>query len=231
MDDATVSKFMTEMLLLISCDHPVIVRFHDLFQDAERFYIVTELCQGGELFRYIEQLVSHGEDNPLMTEQEAAETITQVLSAVGYLHKNEIIHMDLKPENILFLSPAGDNIKLIDFHLAQATTGTGDVRLIKKPLPSAEPGEPRGTPYYIAPEVLKGEYTEKCDLWSIGCILYVMLTGYPAFGGADDAETLAKVSRGKYSEDTLRECEVSEDCIKFIGRLLTMNPEERMSAE
>ena len=92
--------------------------------------------------------------------------------------------------------------------------------LIKKPLPSAALGEAFGTPYYMAPEVMKGNYDEKCDIWSIGCILYAMLTGFPPFGGASEAETLAKVSRGKYSVETLLECELSEECIDLIKRLL-----------
>lgn len=101
---------------------------------------------------------------------------------------------------------------------------------MKKPLPSAAPGEPFGTPYYMAPEVIEGTYDEKCDLWSIGCILYVMLTGFPPFGGAEDAETLAKVSRGKYSEETLIECELSEACIDLVKKLLVFDPKERISA-
>lgn len=101
---------------------------------------------------------------------------------------------------------------------------------MKKPLPSAAPGEPFGTPYYMAPEVIEGNYDEKCDLWSIGCILYVMLTGFPPFGGAEDAETLAKVSRGKYSLETLEECELSPACIDLVQKLLVFDPKERISA-
>ena len=103
--------------------------------------------------------------------------------------------------------------------------------LIGKPLPNAAPGQPLGTPFYIAPEVLKGNYNEKCDMWSIGCILFTMLTGMPLFQGSDDAETLAKVSRGKYSLKMLKEAEVSTECIEFIEKLLMFDPGKRISAE
>ena len=151
--------------------------------------------------------------------------ITQVLSAVAYLHKNQIIHMDLKPENILFLSSVEQNVKLIDFHLAQATCGTNELKLLKRPLPSSNLGKIQGTSYYVAPEVIDKHYTEKCDVWSIGCILYAMVTGCAPFGGNDDDEILANVKRGIYSKDTLVDANVSEGCMALIAKMLTKDPD------
>lgn len=166
-----------------------------------------------------------------MAEIEAAQIVTQLLSAVNYLHKNEIIHMDLKPENILFLSGIEGNIKLIDFHQAQSTTGTGPVKMLGKPLPSSSQSKAVGTSYYVAPEVIEKDYNEKCDIWSIGCILYASLTGCAPFEGTEDAEILAKVKRGKYSVSTLVNAGVSQGCIDFIAKLLTMDKDMRVSAE
>ena len=152
-----------------------------------------------------------------MKESTAASIITNVLSAVSYLHKNHIILMDLKPENIIFSEQEAYNVKLVDFHLAQSTKGSEPIAIIaNKSLPSADPGTPFGTPMYMAPEVIEGCYDEKCDIWSIGCILYVMLTGYPPFGGSCDAEIVAKVALGRYSLETLEEIGFTEECIAFI---------------
>jgi len=166
-----------------------------------------------------------------MSEEDAAQIITQVLSAAAYLHSNEIIHMDLKPENILFLSDVENNIKLINYNQAQSTVGTGTLKILKRPLPSAKLGKALGTSYYVAPEVIEKEYTEKCDVWSIGCILYAMLTGCAPFNGDDDSEIIKKVRQGDYSVETLQDANVSESCIKFIRKLLTKDVSQRYSAE
>lgn len=115
MSDEVVSKFMTHMILLTNLDHPNIIKFYECFQDEKRFYIVTEMCWGGELFNYMEK---YNEMDAVMTEKEAAEIIMSLLSTVNYLHENEIICMDLKPENILFFTKESHNIMLIDFHNA-----------------------------------------------------------------------------------------------------------------
>lgn len=91
--------------------------------------------------------------------------------------------------------------------------GHDDLKLLKRPLPSANIGKAVGTSYYVAPEVIDREYTEKCDVWSIGCILYAMLTGCAPFGGANDQEILANVKRAQYSVETLVDANVSVGCI------------------
>ena len=106
--------------------------------------------------------------------------------------------------------------------------------MLGRPLPSAsKPDDLKilGTPYYMAPEVLTKTYDKQCDMWSIGVILYLMLTGVPPFNAKDDAEILAKVATGKYSETTLKECGASEGAIDFITNLLLLEPQKRLSAE
>lgn len=112
------------------------------------------------------------------------------MSAICYCHSNGIAHRDLKPENFLFLTKHDDSpLKLIDFGLS-------------KNFESAENMHTKaGTPYYISPEVLKGEYNESCDIWSAGVILYILLSGAPPFFGNTDPEILEAVKKGKYSFD------------------------------
>lgn len=108
----------------------------------------------------------------------AAEIMRQILSAVVYCHENSIVHRDLKPENLLLelkkSFAEGNTVKVIDF--GTSIEFTRDEKLNAR----------LGTAYYIAPEVLRGEYDEKCDVWSCGVILYILLCGYPPFNGDTD---------------------------------------------
>ena len=110
----------------------------------------------------------------------------QILQCINYCHKNNIVHRDLKPENIL-LEPSKEfsEIKIIDFGTS-VVYGDG-----------IDLDEMTGTPYYIAPEVLKKKYGPKCDIWSCGVILYILLSGYPPFNGNDDYEIMRAVQKGR----------------------------------
>jgi calcium-dependent protein kinase len=143
--------------------------------------------------------------------------------AVAYCHSQSIMHRDLKPENILLeFNSANDkqnfSIKLIDF-------GTS---VIFKP--KQKMSEKTGTPYYIAPEILRKRYDEKCDLWSCGVILYILLTGEPPFNGNNDKEILKSVEIGIYDERHEAFKYISEDGRILIKNLLTVDPTKRLSA-
>ena len=126
------------------------------------------LCSGGELFDKISE-------EQYFNEKDAANIMKQVFSAINYCHSRKIVHRDLKPENLLLdKDQENPKITIIDF----GTSSTFD--------PDKKMSQKFGTPYYIAPEVLKKSYNEKCDLWSCGVILYILLCGYPPFNGAND---------------------------------------------
>lgn len=119
------------------------------------------------------------------TENEAAQVIKQLTNAIAYCHANKIAHRDIKPENIL-IDEATGSIKLIDFGTSMHYTED-----------SPKMVEQYGTPYYIAPEVLKGSYNQKCDMWSVGVIMYILLSGEPPFHGTD-IEIMNKVKKGTF---------------------------------
>lgn len=158
-----VNEIDEEIFLLQKCDHPNIVNYYETYDDNQYIYLCMELCTGGEL---MDQLVN---SKKKFTEAEAAKVFAELLVALHHLHSQEIIHRDIKPENLMFQKPGGI-IKFIDFGLAvQMRNVVGD--------------EIAGTPYYIAPEVIKGKYSPACDIWSLGVVLYQVLSGELPFKG------------------------------------------------
>ena len=142
-----------------------------------------------------------------------------MLSAINYCHSRNIVHRDLKPENLL-LDRTGDQtrVTIIDFGTAGSYT------------PGVKMNQKFGTPYYIAPEVLKKSYDLKCDLWSCGVILYILLCGYPPFNGQTDKKIIEAVLQGVYTLDEPEWHSVSDDAKDLVSQLLKQNPEERISA-
>jgi len=210
-----------EISLLHEMSHDGIIGLRDAFEDAEYLHIVTELCEGGELFDQIVERATDGSSPGCFDEAEASRVLFQILNAVQYLHDRDIVHRDLKPENILFDAKDGTSVKLIDFGLARRHDDQldGPMRTVV------------GTPYYIAPEVLGKRYDRACDLWSVGVIAYILLAGYPPFNGNSNAETHRAVSRGKYRfsrEDWKHTTSESRD---FVRRLLQTDPARRMTVE
>jgi calcium-dependent protein kinase len=141
----------------------------DLGWDARNHLLfLIRLCNGGELFERISE-------QHTFSERDAANIIKQVLSAINYCHQRNIVHRDLKPENLLLdKDSVNPKVTIIDF----GTSGIID--------PAKKMSQKFGTPYYIAPEVLKKNYDQKCDLWSCGVILFILLCGYPPFNGIND---------------------------------------------
>jgi calcium-dependent protein kinase len=213
MDDDEKRMLFNEINILKEIDHPNIIKMYEFFEDEKRYYLVTEICKGGELF---DEILQRGK----FSERDGAVLMKQVLSCINYCHQANIVHRDLKPENILLeQNKEFDQIKIIDF-------GTS---LVYDPNRNLD--EKLGTPYYIAPEVLNKNYNEKCDIWSAGVITYITLSGMPPFNGQSDQEIMKKVREGQFSFDDRIWQTISENAKGFIRSLLTYNPEERPSAQ
>lgn len=167
-------RFLTEVKILQQLDHPNVIKLYEYFEDDTYVYLVTELCSGGELFDRIIKHEFFGEDD-------AARIFRQIVQALNYCHGNHVVHRDLKPENFLFVSDADNSdLKIIDFGLSKIMSGGRLERMKTR----------AGTPYYISPEVLAGNYDVSCDMWSAGCMLYILLCGYPPFYGDNNQEIL-----------------------------------------
>jgi calcium-dependent protein kinase len=211
------AALINEINVVKSLDHPNIMKVYEYFNIDNYLFIVSELCTGGELFDKIKA-------NKCLSEKVAGYIMKQLLSAVEFCHENNIIHRDLKPENILIESEEEAKkeyftIKVIDF-------GTSD-KLAKGKMFKQQ----IGTPLYIAPEVLNNNYNEKCDLWSCGVILYIMLCGVPPFTGENDDEIYCSVKRGKINFDEEEWDYVSNDAKDLIKKLLTIDIKKRFSAK
>mmetsp|Transcript_30127 Transcript_30127/g.56906 ORF Transcript_30127/g.56906 Transcript_30127/m.56906 type:complete len:386 (+) Transcript_30127:242-1399(+) len=212
-----------EIKLLREMKHHSVVRLVDVHEDAEYVHLVTDLCEGGELFDKIVEKSSDNDDGAAcFTEDDAARIMYQILDAVSYMHKRGVVHRDLKPENLLFETASEDSpINIIDFGLSRKH------REGLEPLMSTVVG----TPYYIAPEVLKRKYDKSCDLWSVGVIAYTMLCGYPPFNGANNSDVHAAVRRGRYRFPSADWAGTSREARDFIRRLLQKDPRKRMNVE
>ena len=181
-----LAKFELEINILIKADHPNIIKLYEIFQSQRSLYLVMEECKGGEVF---DRIIDHIQKKEMYSEKDAANIFEKLMSAVQYCHNNGICHRDLKPENLLYLNEGSEKdnpIKVIDFGLSQIFINR---RLSTKV----------GTAYYVSPEILKGDYTEKCDIWSAGVILYILLSGDPHFNGPDDSSIYSKIASLKYS--------------------------------
>ena len=205
-------KNLKEIENLMLLDHPNILKLYEYYYDKKNLYIITDFCEGGELFDKIK------DRNGYFSERDAATIIKAVLQAIAYCHSIGLVHRDLKPENILLEGNDLDHIKIIDF---------GTSNLINQ---NQKLKERLGTAYYIAPEVLKKNYDEKCDLWSIGVIMFILLTGEPPFNGSTDEEILQNVKNGYVDFSTSIFQEISNEAKDLLSKLLEKVPSKRISA-
>ncbi|OMJ69612.1 hypothetical protein SteCoe_32610 [Stentor coeruleus] len=206
-------KFFNEVDILKRADHPNIIRLYEFYEDEKHYHLVTEYVSGGELFDFIIK-------SKMLSEAIAANFLRQILSAVAYCHEHNIVHRDLKPENLLLDRESADaTVKVIDF-------GTSVIFEETKQLT-----QKYGTAYYIAPEVLRKDYNEKCDIWSCGVILYIFLSGRPPFGGKNDKDILIKVQQGHFNMSGPEWEKISPDAKKLIQKMLEYDPKLRYSAK
>lgn len=215
-----LQQLREEIFIMCQLDHPNIVRLEEVYESDTEIYLVQELCLGGELFDRLDEQPDYH-----YTEAECARLVKQMLSAVRYLHSKGIIHRDLKLENFLFSSVHEDaELKMIDFGLSKHFR-YGEVH-----------HEAVGTPYTVAPEVIRGTYDERCDVWAIGVISFLLLSGEPPFGGCGGPEPLktvrSNILNGRYAFEPAEIWYlVSPQAKSFIRSLLVTDPQARPTAQ
>lgn len=209
-----------ELEILRRLDHPGIVRLRGFYEDDDSYYLVMEFVPGGDLMDFVAAHGAVGED--------AAKEITkQILQAIKYVHSLEISHRDLKPDNILIAQDDPVLVKITDFGLAKISdTGTFMKTFC-------------GTLAYVAPEVIDGrmskitdsnKYSSLVDMWSLGCLVYVILTAHLPFSGGTQDQLYKQIQQGSYHEPPLKEAGVSKEAIAFLDSLLQVDPRLRLTA-
>jgi calcium-dependent protein kinase len=199
-----------EVVSLRSISHPHLIRLREVYQDQYSVYLVTDLYTGGELFNLVD--VSGN-----IPEMYARKILRQILEAVQHCHENNITHRDLKLENIILDTHAiGSNIHIIDFGLST-----------NKPPPF---NLFAGSPYYIAPEMIQRSYTNKCDIWAIGVIMYILITGTPPVNGNIEGDSQRLIRNGNWKFQHKLWEKISPDAKLLLKNLLCQDPTQRYTA-
>ena len=214
MDSSDLELVRTEIEILKICQHPYIIRLYNVFENPDYLYIIMEYCSGGDLFSYLENR------NFRLSEKRASTLIHQMSTAVYYMHSFGVVHRDLKPENVLMTSTDEDSdIRILDFGLSKILG------------PKEKCDEPYGTLTYCAPEIIVDEpYSKPVDLWSLGVITYLMVSGKLPFNSDDENEIARQVvyDDPNYTRNPIWKS-ISQECLDFIKRLLEKDQNKRMT--
>ncbi|XP_055374488.1 titin homolog isoform X1 [Condylostylus longicornis] len=207
-------KVQEEIAIMKSLEHPKLLQLAVSFETNREIIMIMEYITGGELF---ERVVA---DDFTLTERDCILFLRQICEGVDYMHSQSIVHLDLKPENIMCYTRTSHQIKIIDFGLAQRLNSDSPVRVLF------------GTPEFIAPEIINYEpISFQTDMWSVGVICYVLLSGLSPFMGDADVDTFANITRADYDFDDEAFDAISQEAKDFISNLLVHRKEDRLTAK
>ncbi|OMJ74352.1 hypothetical protein SteCoe_26741 [Stentor coeruleus] len=200
-----------EPYILQEINYPGVIKFYECFDDLLNFYIVTEYCEGGSLFKKIKNSGRLSEENNVLI-------MYQLLKTVEYIHSHNIVHRDIKLENVLLACKQNIRIKLADF--GNACHLTSDKKLTGC----------YGSACYLAPEVYTNSYDEKVDIWSCGILFYVLLSGKSPYSCKDPCEIKHLVNTSPFQLNDTNTVGFSSIAIDLLQLLLKIQPEQRISA-
>ena len=224
-----LSKFRDEINIMSKCDHPNIIKLYEIYEDSRYIELVMEQCLGGSL---LDRLLKNFEekDEPF-SEEEAAHIFKQIITALSYCHNQGICHRDLKMENVLFLTNQENSpIKVIDFGLSAYKKKKLVQIITGKNFGTINMELSVGSPHYVSPEVLNGNYNQKCDIWSSGVILYTMLSGCFPFEGETDNDIYKLIKEKKYVFNFFEWQNISDNAKDLIEHIFC-DEDKRYNAE
>jgi len=200
----------TECEIFLGMDHPHVARLTDVYESEDQLSLVMECMEGGELFQRVTE-------RKRFSEKEAADAAYQMLLSVSYIHSQGICHRDIKLENFLYEKKETNHLKLIDFGFSKIWEPNTKMQLSC------------GTLAYVAPEVLDKAYNNKCDLWSLGVVIFILLVGYMPFSGSE-LHQMEMIRAGKCTFRKESWQRVTKEASEFVGKLLIVDVDKRLSA-
>lgn len=208
-------SLMSEIVILQTIDHPNIIRLHEMIKEPGKIHLVLEYCKGGDLSMFIQK--RHGR----IPEANAKHFMLQLAAGLKVLRDNNLIHRDLKPQNLLLSSNDENSVlKIADFGFARSLQPRGLAETMC------------GSPLYMAPEIMQlQKYDAKADLWSVGAILFQLVTGKTPFTGNSQMQLLQNIIKSKVLRFPVDVKDLSSDCIDLCRKLLRQNPVERLMFE
>ncbi|KAK3096801.1 hypothetical protein FSP39_003437 [Pinctada imbricata] len=209
-----------EVAILKRVQHENIITLNEVFETGKKIYLIMELCEGGELADAVKEKGSY-------PEEDCKTIMTKLASAISYLHKNDIVHRDIKLENIL-LSQNPENpsdhlhIKVTDFGLSVVKGGVGHDNMMQ---------DFCGTPIYMSPEIIDNKsYSQQCDVWAMGVIMYILMSGGPPFKSKDEDSLYDIIKKGEIDFSDKAWVDKPDNAKHLIQKLLLLDPAHRITA-
>lgn len=214
-----VISFENEVCIMKSVTHPNLIKLEEVYESKKKLYIITELCEAGELAKWLKK-------NGPMKEDKSKIIMRKIVDAISYLHKNEIVHRDLKLENILIKDSVDDveylDIKITDFGLSSQRQSLGTDSMFE---------EYCGTPLYMAPEIIDNfPYSQLCDVWALGIIMFIILTSQLPFTADTENKLREQIRKAEINTNTPIYMKLSPEAKDCLSRMFKVNPAYRITS-